>query len=246
MASPISTNYPGTNFNLEFKIKSWLSGWGLNEIYTNSMVSAELARKSGYRLEEHLKIKNALSEDWQYLRRSLLPQHQQNFPAFEMAHTYHPGTGKLPEEKLELIISGFTDWLKLKGIVDALAAKLHTPVDADYKPGAAVIDLSSLLPRAKLYPHYRPLSSFAPVIEDLTFTLPEKTYIGPVIDTIKNTDKLIAAVELTETYQQNHTFKITYQSHTKALSSESITPLRKKIVDLLKTKFKTRLVGQLN
>jgi phenylalanyl-tRNA synthetase beta chain len=246
MATPIPTNYPDENFVLENKIKSWLAGMGLNEIYTNSMVSAELAQQSGIPLNEHLKIKNALSSEWQYLRRSILPQHTQNFPAFEMANTYQSRSGDLPEQRLELVISGFEEFSKLKGVVDALFAKLHLPVEAELTQTAAVINLRPILKKATLYPAYQPLSLFAPVIEDLTFTLPVQTYIGPVITMIKHADKLIAGVELVEIYQQNHTFRITYQSHKKQLSAEMISPLRKKIVAILKTKFKAQLVGELN
>src|SRR3989344_4087010 len=99
MATPIPTNYPATNFYLEQQIKQWLVGWGLTEIYTNSLVSPDRPGP--------LIIKNALSSDWQYLRNSLIPSHTQNFPAFEMANVYLPRTGQLPEEKLQLIISGF-------------------------------------------------------------------------------------------------------------------------------------------
>lgn len=39
MATAIPTNYPDENFHLEHQIKLWLVGLGLNEIYTNSLVS---------------------------------------------------------------------------------------------------------------------------------------------------------------------------------------------------------------
>ena len=238
MATPIPTNYPETNFYLEQQIKQWLVGWGLIEIYTNSLVSQNLPGQ--------LKIKNALSSDWQYLRNSLVPSHTQNFEAFEIANTYHPRPGKLPEERLQLIISGFKDFTKLKGIVDALFAKLHLPVEAEFTATNAVIDLEPIIKKARLYPQYQPLSAYPPIIEDLTFTLPAKTFIGPVIETIKQTDNLITSVILTATYEQNFTFTITYQSQTKQLSGELIAPIRKKIVQELKTKFKTDLVGELD
>ncbi len=246
MATSIPTNYPDEHFVLEQKIKDWLAGMGLNEIYTNSMVSREIAEKSGFPLEEHLKIKNALSSDWQYLRRSILPQHTQDFPAFEIANTYHPKTGDLPEQRLELVISGFDDFSKLKGAIDALFAKLHLPVAAELTESTAVIDLQPILKKARLYPNYRPLSPFAPVIEDLTFTLPPQTYVGPVIETIGKIDKLIKKVELTEIYRQNYTFRIVLQDKSKQLSAESVTPIRKKIVANLKLKYKAELIGRLD
>lgn len=236
-ATAIPTNYPATDFYLEQQIKHWLAGWGLTEIYTNSLV--------GYAAPGQLKIKNALSEDWQYLRNSLVPSHTQNWPAFEIANTYHARPGQLPEERLQLIISGIPDFPKRKGIVDALSLKLHTAINAGYNGNAAVIDLSPVLAKARRYPRCQPLSPYPPVIEDLTFTLPPHTHLGPLIEAVKAADKLVKSVELTKIFEQNFTFTITYQSRTKQLSATVIAPIRKKIVAALKAKFKTDLVGEL-
>ena len=237
MATPIPTNYPETNFYLEQQIKHWLVGMGLTEIYTNSLVSQNFPGQ--------LKIKNALSADWQYLRNSLVPSHTQRFAAFEIANVYLPRPGQLPEERQQLIISGLADFTKLKGIVDALFAKLHLPVEAEFTATNAVIDLAPIIKKARIYPQYQPLSAYPPIIEDLTFTIPSKTFIGPVIKTIKQTDPLVASATLTKTYGQNFTFTITYQSQTKQLSNESIAPIRKKIVAALKIKARATLVGDL-
>lgn len=236
MTGAIPTNYPDTNFYLEQQIKHWLVGFGLTEIYTNSLVSQNYPGQ--------LKIKNALSVDWQYLRNSLIPSHTQTFEAFEIANTYHPRPNQLPEEKLQLIISGFNDFAKLKGIVDALFAKLHLPVTAALTATTAVIDLEPVLKRARIYPRYRPLSPYAPLIEDLTFTLPQRTYLGPVIEAIKAADRLIASVKLTKTYKQNFTFTISYQSQKRPLSTEAIIPIRRKIVVALHKNFSAKLVGK--
>ena len=241
MATAIPTNYPDENFHLEHQIKLWLVGLGLNEIYTNSLVSQNRPGQ--------LKIKNALSTDWQYLRNSLIPSHTQSFPAFEIANTYLPrqqaGHPQLPEEKLQLIISGVRDFPRLKGIIDVLSAKLHYTLSPAYNSNAAVIDLSPVLKNARIYPHYQPISSHPPMLEDLTFTLPEKTYLGPVINTIKSAHRLIKSVKLSKTYQQNYTFTITYQSMSKDLSATDVAPIRKTIVSVLKSQFKTNLVGEL-
>ena len=237
MATAIPTNYPETNFYLEQQIKHWLVGFGLTEIYTNSLI--------GQNYPGQLKIKNALSTDWQYLRNSLIPSHTQTFAAFEIANTYHPRPGRLPEERLQLIISGFSDFAKLKGIVDALFAKLHLPVSAALTATTAVIDLEPVLKRARLYPHYRPVSTYPAIVEDMTFTLPQRTYLGPVIQAIKTVDRLIISVRLYSLFENNFTFRITYQSQAKQLSAAMIAPIRKKIVSNLKTEFKTDLVGEI-
>jgi len=292
MATPIPTDYPTDNFNLEHQLKDWLAGFGLNELYTNSLISQELVNQSHLKQSNHLKIKNALSEEWQFLRRSLIPSHlqalnqnpnQKSISFFEIANTYVPKTKALPEEQLQLIISTTNDYAYLKGIVASLMQKLH--LQPTYKPdkkplpiwikhqqasilinnqsigaiGAvklpadfhhtqaycAILSLKPLFKLAKLYPHYQPISSYSPIIEDLTFTLPERTTIGSILETIKKTHKLIAQVKHTKVYHQNHTFNLTYQSHLQSLNDNQIKPIRKKIVQILKQKFQAKLVGKL-
>lgn len=109
----------------------------------------------------------------------------------------------------------------------------------------ATLNITQLIKHASNTYTYPSISQFPPIIEDLTFTLPSKTCLGLIIDTIKSTHKLIQKVTLTKTYNQNHTFNITYQSLDKPLSDKKIAPIRSKIVDLLKTKHKAKLVGKL-
>jgi phenylalanyl-tRNA synthetase beta chain len=278
MTTPIPTNYPDEHFVLEHQIKVWLADMGLNEIYTNSMVSEKLASTSDYSLKSHLKIKNALSEDWLYLRRSLIPSHLQalnqnphlkNITFFEIANTYQPQPKSLPEEKLELIISSKKSFTHLKGFIETLLAKLHLqphfkaqkdsaeiliknksmgtlgPSHLNPEVQIAILQLKPLLKLAKIYPQYQTLSPYPPIFEDMTFTLPQKTYLGPVIDTISNAHKLIQSVKLTKTYQQNYTFNITYQSHLQPLNDKKVAPIRKKIAANLSRKFRAKLVGKL-
>ncbi len=278
MATPIPTNYPDDNFNLEHLIKTYLAGFGLNEIYTNSLISEDLATQSEFPLKSHLKIKNALSEEWQYLRRSLIPSHldaldqpTKGLSFFELANTYHSQTNSLPEERLQLIISTKKDYLYLKGVLEALFTKLH--LDIKFRPQklkaaihckdkllgtiepaktvfagqahVAILNLKPILKLAKTYPKYQPISAHPPIIEDLTFTLPKKTFLGQVLETIQSTHKLIAKVILTKTYHQNHTFNLTYQSMTKPLSDKIVAPIRSKIVATLKTNHRAKLVGKI-
>lgn len=245
MTGVIPTNYPPQKFKLEYQLKIWLTGMGLTEIYTNSMVSKDLALASGSSLDSHLKIKNALSEDWQYLRRSLVPSHTQSFSAFEIANVYLSRPNNLPEERLQLIISGIKDYLSLKGFVEVLSAKLHTDIKPQYYPNAVVIDLLPIFETASAYPHYQSVSTHPELIEDLTFTLPEKTCVGPILETIKKMDALVKSVKLTSIYQHNFTFTITYQSLSKDLSATDIAPIRQKIVTTLSKQFHTQLIGKI-
>lgn len=110
----IPNQLPDPILEAEYKLKHLLAGWGWSEVYTYSLVSLALAEQSGFPVEQHLTLANPLTEDLEYLRRSLLPSHQQLLASeplhgehgvFEMAHCYHPRTAQLPLETLMLTLS---------------------------------------------------------------------------------------------------------------------------------------------
>lgn len=89
------------------------------------------------------------------------------------------------------------------------------------------------------------VSAFTPIIEDLTFTLPPKTYVSPVMDTIRSASKLVTSVNLKSVYRQNYTFTLTYQAPTRQLTDHDIAPLRQEIVTLTENTCHAKLVGSL-
>ncbi len=97
--------------------------------------------------------------------------------------------------------------------------------------------------------HFDPIPVNPPVIEDLTFTLPVKTYIGPFIQTILSAHEHISSVVLKTQYQQNYTLTIIYRDpnviSSTNLTDETVAPIRKKIVNTAQTQFNAQLVGQI-
>jgi phenylalanyl-tRNA synthetase beta chain len=104
---------------------------------------------------------------------------------------------------------------------------------------------------AKLIAHINPVHLFRPVplfqsiIEDLTFTLPEKTYLGPLISQLTSVHPLIDQVTLKDSYNQNFTFTLTYLSPDKQLTTQDVEPVRKKVVAVMEKTYHAKLVGQL-
>ena len=97
------------------------------------MVSKKLAEESSHKLTTHLKLKNPLTDDLIYMRRSLIPSlvkaindnQRDKISLFEMQNVYQPRKKtELPKEELQLVIATTQDYAFLKGILDALAAKL--------------------------------------------------------------------------------------------------------------------------
>ncbi len=273
MPTPIPDCEAQDNFQLEQTLKTWLADLGLTEIYSYSLVSKNIAEQSGIPLKNHLKLKNPLTDDLVYLRRSLVPSHLQvidqnksrgQVSVFEMANVYIPHSKDLPTEELHLTLTTTKDYHFLKGILDTLASKLHldnysvTPKGIvmanniplgtiNHSQTAFVCDLlvKPLLNISSTHPRYIPVTTHPPIIEDLTFILPPKTHLGPVISAIKAVSPLIETVSLKDIFQHNHTFTVSYRSSQRSLTDQEITPLRKLIVNALQKTFSTKLVGKI-
>jgi len=135
MSTPIPLNKPKhTNFDMENRIKRFLAAIGWQEVYTYSMVSAEVARQSGHKLDEHLQLQNPLTDDRVYLRRSLTPSLKEildqnpqfaQLCVFEFANTYTPIEKQLPNEALHLTMVSRKDLRAVKGDLEVLLRSLY-------------------------------------------------------------------------------------------------------------------------
>ncbi|MBD3250712.1 MAG: hypothetical protein GF381_04055 [Candidatus Pacebacteria bacterium] len=105
------------------------------------------------------------------------------------------------------------------------------------------LSYQTLLETARKYPYYKPQPKTSPIIEDLTFTLPQNQPVGPVITQLKLADQLVSAVELTDIYQQNYTFQVKYWDKEENLTTEDVKPIRQKLVKQIEDQFRAELVG---
>ncbi|MBP7774856.1 phenylalanine--tRNA ligase subunit beta [Candidatus Woesebacteria bacterium] len=134
MATRIPTDYPpGVDFALETKTKRFLAAIGLQEMYTYSLVSEELALQSGFSISEHLKLQNPLTDDRAFLRRSLIPSLREacslnptrpDLSVFEFAHTYIAQENQLPEQHLHLSLYIQKPYREARGILESLCARI--------------------------------------------------------------------------------------------------------------------------
>lgn len=134
MATPIPLDRPKhTNFRLEDRIKRFLAAIGWQELYTYSMVSAEIAKQSGHTLAQHLTLQNPLTDDRVYLRRSLIPSLKEvldqnpqysQLSVFELANTYTPVEKSLPLEVLHLSLVSRRSVQQVKGDLEVLLRSL--------------------------------------------------------------------------------------------------------------------------
>lgn len=84
---------------------------------------------------------------------------------------------------------------------------------------------------------YTPVPLHPPIIEDLSFIVPEKFAIGPLIAALKTVHPLVSNVELLDVHENSRTLHITYQDPKKNLAGEEVAPIRSKLIDAATKKF---------
>ncbi|MBI4226183.1 phenylalanine--tRNA ligase subunit beta [Candidatus Roizmanbacteria bacterium] len=135
-------------FKLQSRVKNFLKDLGLHEIMNYSMISKELINKLGLSISDHLRVKNTISEEIEYMRRyitsSLIKTLQENegkreiLKFFEIAKGYKPRKNDLPLEYYQLSIATNTSINDLKGIIETLFRELNIE---DYSVRAASFDI---------------------------------------------------------------------------------------------------------
>ncbi len=199
-------------------------------------------------------------------------KHLPSVSIFELANVYIPREKDLPYENLRLTMTSNESFRVVKGAVEALLAHLFIPSDsitfnqngdhhAEILVGKKVIGSlvfeparsitiagfiwKELLKVARKHPTYQQISQFSPILEDLTFTLPEGVKIGEVLFTVKSIHPSMKHVALKDIYKQNITLSIQYLSENKQITGEDVVPIRKKIVDTIQKKWGGIIVGNI-
>lgn len=249
-------NQPAKNyFYWETEVKKILKHKGFNEIYAYSLTNKKTQIKIANPLTEDAQYLRTSLIPSLFDVISKNKDQTAELKIFELANIYLPAKTKnnMPIQKPMLALaSSSLKLLELKQIIELVFIYMNivnyefvqqenqkAQILVDNKSigtlskqgliSYAQIDFKSLAESARKYKKYKPPSKFPSIIEDMTFKLPQKTNIGPIIDKIKSTSKLIKKVELHNTYKNNHTFRITYQSSKKSLASYDITDIRKTI-----------------
>lgn len=102
----------------------------------------------------------------------------------------------------------------------------------DSNPVALEINLVSLVAKIDQDYRYTPISEFPSVLEDITIT--SAKLLGEIIDTIKNTSTLIKEIHYLESFQDRHTFRVSFGSPEKNLDQKEINALK----DVIQARFK--------
>lgn len=265
----------------ELTAKKYLSNKGFHEVYNSSLVSLSLLEKTEQDPKDHLKLQNALSSDYEYLRTTLTPSSLENhknnqgkvdctLKTYEVANTYQRVSGQdLPSEVSTLAILSGANYRETKGELEALLDYLKIP-DISFKvsqdppvffdttstadiysdqsllghigllkpvvlrniglqsiPTAVELNLSALSSKENIKYDYHPISDFPSILEDITIS--SNKSIGEIIDTIKPISTLITNIQYLGSYQNKHTFRVTFGSYSKNLEQKDINILKDSI-----------------
>ena len=133
----LASSEPNRLLSSEYKAKNYLSHLGFHEVYNNSLISQKQILDCQLKVEDHLKLTNALSAEFEYLRISLLPsllinyknnQHQteSTLNLFELSNVYQKqNKGHLPDEISTLSFVSDQDFRSAKGYLESLLGQLN-------------------------------------------------------------------------------------------------------------------------
>jgi len=240
-------------FYWEDKAKDYLRMQGFFECYTNSATSHD---KAG---EEAMALANALSEEFAYLKTSLLPQleavlqknqgYGESLKVFELANTYLKDGRNLPRQPIRLgLMVKNVDFVIFKGAVEGLfkelgAAKAPKFEILDLGRGilATELDFEALAKQASRDKVYTPLCAFNAIKEDLTFVVPESVTYPEMNKLILAVDQRISRLLFKGIYQNCLTLAIEYLDRDKQISSAETREIREKIFAKLEKDLKVKL-----
>jgi len=229
-------------YQITLKIKYFLKHLGLNEVINYSMISQKLitewATELNLKLEDHIKIKNPISKEIEYMRLSLLPSLYKNLvdntgkreilKFFEIAKVYfknNPKKNSPADEKYRLAIATNTDFFDLKGILEALFKELNLKQTPQYKIinknnfYLVELDIDFLIKNYQNLPKYQPINPYAVIKLDKTFEL-SKNLTYQKIEKRAFQSKLLKKIELVSLYKNKITLRFYFSSLNKNLTEE--------------------------
>ena len=233
----------------EREVKNILIGCGFTEIINQTMGS----------VKTDLAVLHPMSEDYTYMRRSLIPglinnveynlHNVETVDIFELGKVFLPVKEDLPYQPKYLgVMSTTKNYREMKGVVEIIFDRLNIDINkipSDlWQIGIArdgwtylEINFSKILADINPQKIYLSLPKYPAIVEDLCLIGEGEVKIGEVVTSITQVDSLIKNVELLDVYEKNLTFRITYQHADKNLSAEDVRPIREKILKDLQQKY---------
>jgi phenylalanyl-tRNA synthetase beta chain len=245
------------DYRLDEKVKNNLKAAGFSEVYTYALIG-EKDLPEGTNSQDHLRVDNPVSRDFEYLRPTLkinllkaLSQNKANFEKvnlFELGKVY---LGKnLDEAKETYYLSGISNsknFFEIKGLLEKIFDELGVKDDPTkyiemLENGIMFeLDYSELIKNKNLNKTFKPLPKYPPIVEDLSIVADENIKTNELISEIQKQSSLIASVSLLDQFKNSRTFHVVYQHEERNLTILEVTKIREKILATLMEKFHAEL-----
>ncbi len=116
------------------------------------------------------------------------------------------------------------------------ALNIHQPVTM------LDIEIDELVHHANPARKYIPFSKYPPIVEDLSFIVPQGFQVGPLINVLSRVHTLIESITFLDAYENKRTFRVTYSDPTKTLTGLDVAPIRQKLIEYAGEKFGASIV----
>ncbi len=99
------------------------------------------------------------------------------------------------------------------------------------------LDIGRLVMHAQTRKTYVPVPRYPPIVEDLSFVVPDRFHVLPLITAFSSAHELVRHVTLLDVHKNTRTFHITYQDISRNLTGDEIVPVRNKLIDIATNQF---------
>jgi phenylalanyl-tRNA synthetase beta chain len=128
------------------------------------------------------------------------------------------------------------------GSVGEVNDRLLSALDIHLPVTILDFEIDELVRHANPARKYIPFSKYPPIVEDLSFVVPEGFQVGPLIDVLSRVHKLIESIKFLDAYENKRTFRVTYSDPAKTLTGLDIAPIRQKLIEYAGEKFGASIV----
>lgn len=99
------------------------------------------------------------------------------------------------------------------------------------------LNIENMVRDARPAKQYVPIPKYPPIVEDLSFVVPDTFQIGPLITKLKTAHRLVSDITLLDIHKHSRTLHIMYQDPSKNLTTEEVAPIRKALIEIAEKKF---------
>ena len=119
---------------------------------------------------------------------------------------------------------------KIVGVIGEVNKSISHKLDLKTTPVMTELDLPLLLSAILPGYSYQPISQYPSIIEEIT--IESKKLVGDLLQSIKESDRLITNVTYLGSFKSKHSFRICFTSQEKNLDQKSVEVIKDRLIRL--------------